>query len=78
MAFFTDPEKVGNELMENPRVRQMGAFFSVCTQFLLQKSKSAMFDGCNPLKYLDMIFDKSVKNWFLQQNPLGQVGGSMA
>jgi hypothetical protein len=36
---------------------------------LLQKSKSAMFDGCNHFKYLDMIFDKSVKNWFLQQNP---------
>jgi hypothetical protein len=35
---------------------------------LLQKSKSAIFDGCNPLKYRDTIFDKSVKNQFLQQN----------
>jgi len=35
---------------------------------LLQKSKSAIFDGCNPLKYRDTILDKSVKNRFLQQN----------
>jgi len=35
---------------------------------LLQKSKSAIFDGCNPLKYRDTILAKSVKNWFLQQN----------
>jgi hypothetical protein len=35
---------------------------------LLQKSKSAIFDACNPLKYRDTILDKSVKNWFLQQN----------
>jgi hypothetical protein len=33
----------------------------------LQKSKSAIFDGCNPLKYRDTILDKSVKNRFLQQ-----------
>jgi hypothetical protein len=38
---------------------------------LLQKSKSAIFDGCNPLKYRDTILDKSVKNQFLQQNPPG-------
>jgi hypothetical protein len=37
---------------------------------LLQKSKSAIFDACNPLKYRDMILDKNVKNWFLQQNPV--------
>jgi hypothetical protein len=36
---------------------------------LLQKSKSAIFDGCNPLKYREAILDKSVKNRFLQQNP---------
>ena len=36
---------------------------------LLQKSKSPIFDGCNPLKYRDTIFDKSVKNQFLQQTP---------
>jgi hypothetical protein len=36
---------------------------------LLQKSKSAIFDGCNALKYRATIFDKSVKNQFLQQNP---------
>jgi hypothetical protein len=35
---------------------------------MLQKSKSAIFDGCNPLKYRDTIPDKNVKNWFLQQN----------
>ena len=34
---------------------------------LLQKSKSAIFDGCNPLTYRDTILDKSVQNWFLQQ-----------
>jgi hypothetical protein len=37
----------------------------------LQKSKSAIFDGCNPLKYRDTILDKSVKNRFLQQNLSG-------
>jgi len=31
--------------------------------------KCDFFDGCNPLKYRDPIFDKSVKNQFLQQNP---------
>jgi hypothetical protein len=36
---------------------------------LLQKSKSAMFDGGNPLKYEGTILDKNVKNQFLQQNP---------
>jgi hypothetical protein len=36
---------------------------------LLQKSKSAIFDGCNPLKYRDTILDKNVKNQFLQQSP---------
>jgi DNA invertase Pin-like site-specific DNA recombinase len=36
----------------------------------LQKSKSAIFDGCHPLKYRDTILDKSVKNRFLQQNPI--------
>jgi hypothetical protein len=40
---------------------------------LLQKSKSAIFDGCNPLKYRDTIFDKSVKNQFLQQNRLSRL-----
>jgi hypothetical protein len=39
-------------------------------EVLLQKSKSALFDGCNPLKCQDTILDKSVKNHFLQQNPL--------
>jgi hypothetical protein len=34
----------------------------------LQKSKSAIFDGYNPLKYRDTILDKSVKTRFLQQN----------
>jgi hypothetical protein len=38
---------------------------------LLQKSKSAIFDGCNPLKYRDTILDKSVKTRFLQQNSNG-------
>jgi hypothetical protein len=33
----------------------------------LQKSKSAIFDGCNPLKYHGIILDKSIKNQFLQQ-----------
>jgi hypothetical protein len=34
----------------------------------LQESKSAIFGGCNPLKYEGTILDKSVKNQFLQQN----------
>lgn len=41
---------------------------------LLQKSKSAIFDGCNPLKYRDTLLDKSVKNQFLQQNRDGNSG----
>jgi hypothetical protein len=38
------------------------------SRVLLQKPKSATFDGCNPLKYRDTIFDSSVKNPFLHQS----------
>jgi hypothetical protein len=41
--------------------------------YMLQKSKSTIFDGCNPLKYRDTILDKSVKNQFLQQEGVSQV-----
>jgi hypothetical protein len=41
-------------------------FDKVVHSVLLQKSKSAIFDACNPLKYQNMIRDKSVKKWFLQ------------
>jgi len=51
-------------------VRDRGAPLGDGVAVLLQKSKSAIFDGCNPLKYRDTILDKSVKNRFLQQNPM--------
>jgi len=50
--------------LANKNARIVWALLTV----LLQKSTSAIFDGCNPLKYRDTIFAKSVKNWFLQQN----------
>jgi hypothetical protein len=45
---------------------RLGALASMTV--LLQKSKSAIFDGCNPLQDRDAILDKTVKNQFLQQN----------
>jgi len=51
--------------LANKNARIVWALLTV----LLQKSTSAIFDGCNPLKYRDTILAKSVKNWFLQQNP---------
>jgi hypothetical protein len=41
----------------------------ILPRVLLQKSKSAIFGDCNPLKYHDMILDQSIKNQFLQQHP---------
>jgi len=52
--------------LANKNARIVWALLTV----LLQKSTSAIFDGCNPLKYRDTILDKSVKNRFLQQNPM--------
>jgi hypothetical protein len=59
-------------LSRKPAIVIILDFFLCLPQVLLQKSKSAIFDGCNPLKYQGTILDKGVKNQFLQQYPYGR------